>query len=336
MQHNERNKKIEDLKNYLIDAETRIKNILEKLNWNKEDTLKEFNSNSGIKTENNKEDSEDLLYPETYKQLHTITLDQKDLSKIFQDDNTNSEIPKELPNKFSDMQTKFDRKQKLKIYDYVIEKTGKYSEPEIFSLPTKEENSKEERRSFANIVALRRDIKRRRLKYRIGKDPPLSTTEEFRNLIEIQMGALEEYNNKKNLKKYKTKCSSSVDQTNNNNVYTKERKHSIYQKDKTSREEDVYHKSHKNSQKVNEDRVLTLDSKNSKHKLLPSHEEDLRKNYIAKYKKRFREKSKSKERKESKSSKNSKKSKKKSKTKDRVRDKSPNVNHKHKKRKKDK
>lgn len=47
--------------------------------------------------------------------------------------------------------------------------------------------------TFAQIVAYKRDIKRRRMKYRTTKQPPLSRTEEVRRLIDTQMEALIQY-----------------------------------------------------------------------------------------------------------------------------------------------
>lgn len=47
--------------------------------------------------------------------------------------------------------------------------------------------------TFAEIVAYKRDIKRRRMKYRTTKEPPLSRTEEVRRLIDTQMEALIQY-----------------------------------------------------------------------------------------------------------------------------------------------
>lgn len=46
---------------------------------------------------------------------------------------------------------------------------------------------------MAEIVAYKRDIKRRRMKYRTTKEPPLSRTEEVRRLIDTQMEALIQY-----------------------------------------------------------------------------------------------------------------------------------------------
>lgn len=53
--------------------------------------------------------------------------------------------------------------------------------------------------TFDEILAHNRNLKRRRIKYRTTKEPPLSHTEEVRKLISVQMDALQQYFRNSNL-----------------------------------------------------------------------------------------------------------------------------------------
>ena len=55
--------------------------------------------------------------------------------------------------------------------------------------------------SFAEMTKLKRDLKRRRMKYRTTKSPPLSYTEEIRALIGLQMESWEQKLQKTNKRK---------------------------------------------------------------------------------------------------------------------------------------
>lgn len=87
------------------------------------------------------------------------------------------------------------RLEKLADYEQVIERLGHRTEPELTVPVTQNEghSSSNDRMTFDQITKLRRDLKRRRMKYRTTKAPPLSYTEEIRGLIGLQMESWQQY-----------------------------------------------------------------------------------------------------------------------------------------------
>lgn len=87
------------------------------------------------------------------------------------------------------------RQEKLADYEKAIERLGHRTEPELTVPVTQSEgpSSSDDRMTFDQITKLRRDLKRRRMKYRNTKTPPLSYTEEIRGLIGLQMESWQQY-----------------------------------------------------------------------------------------------------------------------------------------------
>lgn len=88
-----------------------------------------------------------------------------------------------------------NRQEKLADYEETIKRLGHRTEPEL-SVPVAQNegrSSLDDRMTFDQITKLRRDLKRRRMKYRTAKTPPLSYTEEIRGLIALQMESWQQY-----------------------------------------------------------------------------------------------------------------------------------------------
>lgn len=87
------------------------------------------------------------------------------------------------------------RQEKLADYEKTIERLGHRTEPELTVPVIQNEGrfSSDDRMTFDQITKLRRDLKRRRMKYRTTKTPPLSYTEEIRGLIGLQMESWQQY-----------------------------------------------------------------------------------------------------------------------------------------------
>lgn len=87
------------------------------------------------------------------------------------------------------------REEKLADYEKTIERLGHRTEPAELTVPVihnEGRSSSDDRMTFDQISKLRRDLKRRRMKYRT-KTPPLSYTEELRGLISLQMESWQQY-----------------------------------------------------------------------------------------------------------------------------------------------
>lgn len=56
--------------------------------------------------------------------------------------------------------------------------------------------------TFSEVLAHNRNLKRRRIRHRTTKEPPLTHTEEVRKLIGTQMEAMEQYLAKKTLSQF--------------------------------------------------------------------------------------------------------------------------------------
>lgn len=88
------------------------------------------------------------------------------------------------------------RSEKLQLYENAINESGRLTEPEMaisFIDGPSTTNSNDDKKTFAEITKYKRDIKRKRMKYRTTKAPPLTHTEELRSLISLQMELWEEF-----------------------------------------------------------------------------------------------------------------------------------------------
>lgn len=81
--------------------------------------------------------------------------------------------------------------------------------------------------TFSEVLAHNRNLKRRRIRHRTTKEPPLTHTEEIRKLIGTQMEAMEKFLAKKKLSQFgkgeivwdKNETSKIVSDKNNDNNY---------------------------------------------------------------------------------------------------------------------
>lgn len=86
------------------------------------------------------------------------------------------------------------RSEKLKVYEKAISECGRFTEPEM-AIPFNDgpSTNADEKKTFAEITKYQRDVKRKRMKYRTTKAPPLTHTEEIRSLISLQMELWEDF-----------------------------------------------------------------------------------------------------------------------------------------------
>lgn len=96
------------------------------------------------------------------------------------------------------------RTEKLQIYENAINESGRLTEPEMvipFSDGLASTSSNDNNKTFAEITKYKRDIKRKRMKHRTTKAPPLTHTEELRGLISLQMELWEDFVRPKTVKR---------------------------------------------------------------------------------------------------------------------------------------
>lgn len=98
------------------------------------------------------------------------------------------------PNDYSSIWL-LSRTEKVKVYENAISKGGHLTEPEmtISFNDGLASSTSDDKKTFAEITKYKRDIKRKRMKYRTTKAPPLTHTEELRNLISLQMELWEQF-----------------------------------------------------------------------------------------------------------------------------------------------
>ncbi|KAG4066243.1 hypothetical protein HA402_000467 [Bradysia odoriphaga] len=88
------------------------------------------------------------------------------------------------------------RSEKLEIYENAIKESGHLTEPEMavpFNDGLSSTSSSDPNRTFAEMTKYERDVKRKRMKHRTTKAPPLTHTEELRSLISVQMELWEDH-----------------------------------------------------------------------------------------------------------------------------------------------
>lgn len=96
------------------------------------------------------------------------------------------------------------RSEKLEIYETAVREGGHLTEPEMvvpFNDGQSSTSSGDTKKTFAEITKYERDVKRKRMKHRTTKAPPLTHTEELRSLISVQMDLWEDYVKSKKVKR---------------------------------------------------------------------------------------------------------------------------------------
>ncbi|XP_054731257.1 pre-mRNA-splicing factor 38B [Anastrepha obliqua] len=175
------------LRTFIEESKVRLRAILERLEWNVE---KDFVLTPGevnaTKPDVQQPYDSEPEFPSSYPLGNSIITDVEELRKIVKDADA------EVPRKFSDLQLKFTRQQKLALYEHVVMNTEKYTGAEI-TVPDVGEGTL----TFAEIVAQKkRDTKKRR-RYRQSKPTRI---EEVRAVVDLQMQALQQYLNAKEVK----------------------------------------------------------------------------------------------------------------------------------------
>ncbi|XP_055855358.1 U2 snRNP-associated SURP motif-containing protein [Episyrphus balteatus] len=177
------NNLLSELDQYIKSAKTRLQTILTTLDWTVADSLKA--STCSTRKEEEYFNRNDPPLPESFGCNNSVVIDENQLQSILQ--TTNVSIAK----KFSGIQLNFTREQKCELYDHVIANTAKTSEPELkVSLPNDQTDNA---MTFAEIVAkAKKKEKKLQRKYRTSKPTHI---EEVRNLVSLQMQALDKYFN---------------------------------------------------------------------------------------------------------------------------------------------
>ncbi|XP_059622014.1 uncharacterized protein LOC132265395 [Phlebotomus argentipes] len=198
----ERLRILKEFDDFTDDINQKIDGILEKLNWDRETVLKNYEKQEKCKQKPKKADvqfSED--YQEFYKgRIPSLSIDKELQAKIIEDaKKANPEMllmlpvqdlnTRKLPESNEDILFDFSREEKLVLYEYAAEKLKNPPEQEK-SYPLKmPEESSSKSMTFADVVDMERQLKRRRMKHRTTKEPPLSYSETIRKLINTQTDA---------------------------------------------------------------------------------------------------------------------------------------------------
>ncbi|KAM7350510.1 uncharacterized protein ACRADG_009072 [Cochliomyia hominivorax] len=178
-----------ELNDFIAKSKQRLQNILKRLEWSEEETLKDFHSK--FRAKSNKEiiqkscSPKIATYPDSCITQNSITLETPKLQEILQNQEASA------PHNFIELQANFSREEKLKIYNYVIENTEKLQ-------PFKDQPEAEGELSLADILAQKkREEKRKKRKFRKSKQTHI---EEVRCLVDLQMQALQQYEGHKKKK----------------------------------------------------------------------------------------------------------------------------------------
>lgn len=91
------------------------------------------------------------------------------------------------PNSWWELVANFSTLERLRLYNFVLDKTGHLQEPEL------KISFDDGQKALSMADILRLQTKKKKAKYRVPKARPTSYTEELRGLIEIQMDAYCEY-----------------------------------------------------------------------------------------------------------------------------------------------
>lgn len=150
---NTRHKMIEELTNGISSYETELNNILASLNWSKESLSTVHHSENSQRKITANIDKSTAGGPEDY---HLLPTDAK-----------------------------------LALYEHALGQSENLNATQIEMQSTSMDVASVSRTkghgSFADLNKLKRDLKRRRMKYRTTKAPPLTYGEELRELIALQM-----------------------------------------------------------------------------------------------------------------------------------------------------
>ncbi|XP_037916042.1 uncharacterized protein LOC119654639 [Hermetia illucens] len=167
---------LQELHEFIVESKQKVASTLEQLGWDAETTLKGGNSPKKIKS--------DGEYECSTAGNHSVFLESEMVNDLLK----KKGIYSPSLNTIEEILT---AEQKLALYEYCIEKTGKLTEPEISIMIRPDEGGSKKEMTFAEIVAQKRNAKRRTARYRTGA--PQSYVAELRNLIDLQMSALSQY-----------------------------------------------------------------------------------------------------------------------------------------------
>ncbi|XP_055907785.1 serine/threonine-protein kinase fray2 [Eupeodes corollae] len=253
---------INELDQYIASGKNRLEAILTALDWTIENTFKERTCTTNKRRSKESIDRNDPFLPDSFGCTNSVVIEKSELQTIVRKQNVS------VPDKFSDIQLNFTRDQKLKIYNYVIANTTKTSEPELkVSFPNDDINNA---MTFAEIVAkAKKKDKKLQRKYRTSKPTHI---EEVRNLVHLQMQALEKYFNPKS----ESQSRSYRDRDKNSRRSRYERSQSMDEPTRTSSNECRYrttsghHQSRRNDRRDRSTRSRSNDRRHrSKDRISP-------------------------------------------------------------------
>ncbi|XP_055715971.1 uncharacterized protein LOC129809864 [Phlebotomus papatasi] len=188
------------------DIKQKIDGILDQLGWDRE-TIKK-NAEKKAKQRKPKKE-EPVQFSENYQDFYagripSLTIDEELQGKIIEDakkanPGMSLKLPegdlksRNLPKSPEDVLFNFTREERLALYEYSAEKLKHPPEDEKSYLLKLPDESSSKSMTFADVVDMERQMKRRRMKYRTTKEPPLSYSETIRKLINTQTEAWESY-----------------------------------------------------------------------------------------------------------------------------------------------
>ncbi|GAB0092422.1 U11/U12 small nuclear ribonucleoprotein 48 kDa protein [Sergentomyia squamirostris] len=203
----ERLKYLSEIKSFEEEITGKINGILDTLNWDRETLRKNYEKRKCSEDKRDKE--ENVQFSEDYKNFYSpkipsLTIDGELQAEIIKNAyNSNPEMilkvpldelnTRMVPKSAEDFLFNFTKDERLCLYEYAAENLKNPIEQEK-SYPLKmPEESSSKSMTFAQVVDLEKQLKRRRMKHRTTKEPPLSYTETIRKLINTQTEAWESY-----------------------------------------------------------------------------------------------------------------------------------------------
>ncbi|XP_026474169.1 E3 ubiquitin-protein ligase Topors-like [Ctenocephalides felis] len=195
---------LDTYKEFLNTTQNKLTSFLDQIGWNEKDTFSE-KINGGqpkknVSKSNSKVLNEQKLYPDVWlpeTAKSCIKLGMKDINKIINKDTYNQKSEK-VPQSLEQYQSAFSNNERLMVYEYVLKNTELETNSDLnlnFSLANDSNTSANENSSFQDELALKRDLKRRRAKYR--KPASRGYKQELKDTIETQMEMYMNYLEKK-------------------------------------------------------------------------------------------------------------------------------------------
>ncbi|XP_055677873.1 uncharacterized protein LOC129786712 [Lutzomyia longipalpis] len=206
----ERLKFLNEIKDFEEEITQKVNEILKELNWDRETLMKNYAKKQECEKKLKKNDPEEhVQYSEDYQEFYrgripSLIIDKDLQVKIIEDAKKANPgmslmFPVEdlgarnLPKSPDDVLFNYTREEKLALYEYAAGNMKIKPEDEKSYMLKMPEESSSKSMTFADVVDMERQLKRRRMKHRTTKEPPLSYNETIRKLINTQTEAWESY-----------------------------------------------------------------------------------------------------------------------------------------------